>query len=210
MEGHMTQKTTTEAPGTIFALGQPSPASRQPVTLEVIPLLPMYGKDGQCLHSVGAWFYLGSQAGEMFMVRRCRDCHRWLVRGTTLLTENDLEAMIQNTLNLTEEDKNTIWEKYKKDNKMESIPVEDRPIDKNLDVVGTAQTVIDLDPNDPQYVKKVQASIKRLVHAEKYLLLTRLLRYVKDSHKFGIEVIEKKIETHKKMMSMSDDEVITW
>ena len=89
-------------------------------------------------------------------------------------------------------------------------PRETMPTDKTIDVVGTAQTVIDLDPKDPQYVKKVQASIKRLVHAEKYFLLTRLLRYVKDSHKFGIEVIEKKIETHKKMMSMSDDEVITW
>lgn len=75
---------------------------------------------------------------------------------------------------------------------------------------SVAQEIIDLDRNDPKYFRNVQAKIKRFVHAEKFSLMQRIAEYGKDSPEYGMKVVTSKRDSHKKMMNMSDDEMITW
>jgi hypothetical protein len=80
----------------------------------------------------------------------------------------------------------------------------------NLTVQGVAQAIIDLDPNMPNYVRTVQAKIKRLIHAEKFSLCHRIGLAGRDTPDFGMKFVALKEQTHKEMMQKPDEEIITW
>lgn len=79
---------------------------------------------------------------------------------------------------------------------------------KDYTVQGVAEQIIELAPELASQRKHIQAIVKRLVHAEKHCLLSRLVEY-SDAKDF-VEFLKTKRDAHESWMQQPDDKVITW
>ena len=80
----------------------------------------------------------------------------------------------------------------------------------DLTVQSVADEIASLDHHSPDYLRTIQAKIKRLVHFEKFSLLHRISLAGKDSPEFGMLVVKEKCKAHKEWTQKSDEEIITW
>jgi hypothetical protein len=79
-----------------------------------------------------------------------------------------------------------------------------------LTVQSVADEIASLDPHSPDYLRTMQAKIKRLVHFEKFNLLYRISLAGEGTPEFGMTVVKQKCKTHREWMQKSDEDIITW
>ena len=79
-------------------------------------------------------------------------------------------------------------------------------------VQGVAREIAKMDPSANDYMFRLQAKLKRLVHHEKHSVYSRLEHYGNGATVDWLLsiAITPKVETHKRMSGMADEDIITW
>ena len=96
--------------------------------------------------------------------------------------------------------------------KSRTVVFESNPHERQTTTIwGVADLIIQHAPILKKKRKWVEATIKRLIHAEKHSVYSRVLLYCGDNlSEVDKHFINLKIETHAKLAVASDDEVVTW
>lgn len=76
-------------------------------------------------------------------------------------------------------------------------------------VQGVAEQLIEMAPKLAAQRLKIQAMIKRLIHAEKLSVYQRVYQNLKLFQE-DPEFLLSKIETHKEFYSKPDEQIVTW